>query len=268
MKPVRKKNPILFALMLMSATPSLEAPLPAPYPIEKPVAAAGRAYYSQRIWKYLPFLENLDRSPDRSGKPAPSERILEIHTQGQPDIIGMAKRFEVRAPLGRVVEVAEDYGDYPRIWKDVRRVQVISRDRNQVITRWEREAPAFFLPSIRYRMVTTRGQPRPGRVIFHHQLIDGNLVGSSDAIVLYDAVGPGRTRVSVLNFFTPEVGPFRAIANGRIWRQSVESSFKEDVAFRDRVEHPDWDANRLDREARRELELHPLDSIPSTTFQD
>lgn len=245
-------------------------PSPVPRVIEEPTAAAKPAYYSKRIWNHLPFLDRLERDPPAkaTGAPGGSEWLVMIHTRGHPDLIGMAKGFMVRAPLERVLDIVEDYPGYSRIWSDVIRVQVISRNRGRVVTQWERKAPAFFLPHVRYRMLTTRERPKPGRVIYHHQLVDGNLVDSSDALVAYDASGPELTRVSVLNFFTPEVGPFRAIAGGKIWRQSIENAFKEDIAFRARIEHPDWTTQRLAEEADRELAGHPLNHPPAVTFTD
>lgn len=189
-----------------------------------------------------------------------------IKTPDNEDMIGLVKHFELHAPLQRVVELSERYEDYPQMWEEVLQVRVESRDleHRQVVTDWTRKAPAFVLPKIKYRMLTVVEQRTPERVVYRHQLLEGNLVHSSDALVVLESLGPKGTRVSIINFFNPVVGPFRALAEGKLWRKSLENAFKDDIAFRARAEHPEWDLERISEESRKAVARHPVDEIEYT----
>ena len=193
-----------------------------------------------------------------------AEVVIGIRTPAESDIIGMVKHSVIDAPLARVAAVSERVEDYPAIWENVVAVKRVSTDRNRLVTEWARKAPAFFLPRIRYRTLTTIDRQTPGRIVYRHQFVEGNLIRSSDFLVVYESLPKDRTRVTVLGFFEPEMGVFRSLAEGKVWRQSLENGFKDDVAFRLRVEHPEWGVDRLTNEAERALENAPLEPLEYT----
>lgn len=231
------------------------------YRIDQLDPAAKSSYYSQRLPKALehwplPTLSIKDKRPE-------IERA--IKTPGNENLVGMVKHFEINAPLERVVQVCDRFEDYPKIWEDVVSVKVESRDKNRVVTAWMRKAPAFFLQKIRYRMSTVVDKAKPGRVVYRHQLIDGNMVITSDSLVVYEKLAADRTRVTVLNFFEPDVGGLvHSLAEGKVWKQAMRDGFKDDIAFRARVEHPEWDIDRISDEAEKALDTYPIDEIEYT----
>ena len=203
---------------LASASASALAPAPAVpvagplYKLEDQDPLAKPSYYGSKLPGILKHWPPATLSLAKPG----GELVLAIKTPGKKDLIGMVKHFEVEAPLAKVIEVNEKFEEYPKIWEDVLAVKVQSRDRNRVVTEWIRKAPTFFLSKIRFRMSTVTDRSVPGRVVYRHQLIDGNMVHSSDSLVVFERAGDQRTRVTVLNFFDPEVGPLRAFAEGKI----------------------------------------------------
>ena len=217
-------------------------------------------YYSQRILRFLDHWP----PPTLSLRDSRPVLIRAIRTPGEPGIIGVVKHFEVKFPLARVAELTERFEDYPKIWEDVVSVTVRSREGNQTVTDWVRRAPAFFLPRIRFRMLYTTDKMKPGRVVYRQQLIEGNSVSASDALVVLEGIGENETRISVLDFFSPDMGPFRPLIEGKIWKKSMENSFKDDIAFRARLEHPDWSLDQIGHEADRELDLHPIEEVQYT----
>jgi uncharacterized membrane protein len=247
---------LLFLATLFSAPLSASAP----YALDdagtwaKPSATSQRLLLTLKHWPPATLTLHDERP----------EVIRAIKTPGNEDLIGMVKHFEVNESLARVVAVNEDFDAYPKLWENVLGVKVESRDINRVVTQWTRKAPAFFLPKIHYRMISIADKSETGKVIYRNQLIDGNMIKTSDSLVVFEQLDPNRTRVSVLNFFTPDVGHFRAIAAGRIWKQSMQDAFKDDVAFRARTEHPDWSVDRISEEADQALARFPINSVQYT----
>jgi uncharacterized membrane protein len=233
---------------------------PAPYSIDELDPSAKESYFTSRLANVLhawppPTATLHDERP---------VYLRAIVTPGEPNTIGMIKHLVVHAPLERVIELCERFEDYPKIWEDVVGVKVLSRDRNRLVTEWERKRPAFFLPKIRYKILYVIDHSRPDRAVYRQQLIEGNSVRSTDALIVYEKLGKNETRISVLNFFEPDLGAFRGIVEGKIRRKSMESAFKDDIAFRARLEHPRWTPSRITEEAERELDRHPIREIQTT----
>jgi|GEM_PF-2478636 len=222
-------------------------------------------YYTLPILKFLdhwpPPTEALAKSEDQNAKPS---FIRAIKTPGHPDAIGMVKHYTIQAPLEKVVETTEKFEDYPKIWDDVISVTVKSRDKNQSVTEWVRKAPAFFLSKTHYSMLYTADKSKPGRVVYREQFIDGNAPKASDGVVVLEKVGANATRVSVVSFFEADFGPFRGIIEGKIWSKSMESSYKDDLAFRNKVEHPDWSLDKIQDAVDHIYDQHSIESVEYT----
>jgi hypothetical protein len=189
--------------------------------------------------------------------------IAAVRTPQRPQMIGMIKRYTVRAPLADAVALSENVAEFPKLWREVESVKVVSREGDAVVVDWVRKAPAFFLPKIRYRTRSTAYRETPGRVAFLNELLSGNYVKSSDSLVVYESIGPGETRVSVIDLFEPSLGAFQGVVGGKIRKKSFQTALKDDVSFRDRLEHPDWSASRLAKEADSEFDKRPQEAVPN-----
>ncbi len=223
-----------------------------------PSAKAG--YYTPRI---LRFLDNWP-PPTASLRDARSVLVRGVRSRTHPDVVGIVKHFTIDKPLSEVIVAGENFAKFPAIWSDVLSVKVVSRDGNRTLTDWVRKAPAFFLPQLRYRMEIVSDHSSPDRAVYRYQFVSGPWMKSSDTVVVYEKVAENQTRVSVLLFIDPDFGVFRALVESKIWRHSLENSFKDDIAFRAHVEHPDWTSERLARLADEECRRHPFDPIEYT----
>jgi uncharacterized membrane protein len=250
----------VLGLALLAPTLARAEGTPSAYRLDEADPTAKPTYYSEHA---LHFLDHWP-PPAIPNCHAEYSCVRAIRTPGHSSIVGMVKYFTVKAPLAAVLAVAENVEDYPHIWTDVLRVKVLSRDKNRTTTEWLRKAPAFFLPKIHYRMMSVVDRSSPNRVVSRSQLIDGNALKSSDSVAVYERVSATETRVSVVNFFDANFGPFRAIVEGKIWKTSMQNALRDDVAFRAHIEHPDWSAERLEEEAKRALEQHPIDQVEYT----
>lgn len=251
---------LLLSLVQPAHASAPVAPPPKPYALGEVDPKCKTGFYTPKILKFL------DHWPPPTLKIADKRPVLvrAIKTPSQPDVIGVIKHFSVKFPLDKVVEVSEKFEEYPKIWEDVESVQVESRDRNRTVTSWVRKSPAFFLGKIRYRLQYVTDKSVKGRVVFRQQLIDGNSVDSTDALVILEKMGAAETRITVLNFFNPNAGPFRSLVEGTIWQKSLENNFKDDIAFRARLEHPDWDLDQITKEAERLLDQFPIEKVEYT----
>lgn len=223
---------------------------------QDPIAKVG--HFSAKIVKFL------DHWPPPTLTITDTDREIytrAIRTPDFPKIIGLVKHFNIQAPMARVAEATERFEEYPKIWEGVISVSVSSHDRNRTVTDWVRKRPAFFMPRLHYRLLYVVDRSRPDRIVFRQQLIDGNALNTSDGIVVLEKRGENLTRLSILNFFDPDAGPFRSLVEGVIWKKTVQNSFKDDVAFRAHVEHPDWDVDRLTEESDKAWDKTPVDPI-------
>lgn len=240
-----------------SPTPSA-SPASAPYRLDDFDPSAKTGYYTSRILKFL------DHWPPPTLTITDTDRTIytrAIRTPDHPRIVGTIKHFNIQAPIERVAQVTEDFENYPKIWEGLKSVKIESRDRNRVVTAWVRGAPAFFMPKLHYRLVYVIDRSQPGRIVYRQQLIDGNALSSSDGVVVLEKRGDNLTRLSIVTFFDPDAGPFRALVDGVIWNRSIENSFKDDTAFRAHIEHPDWDKDRLSDEADKAWDQNKIDPI-------
>lgn len=231
------------------------------YSLQDPLPGGIESYFTTRILKFL------DHWPP-STLPKNRETFLRaIKTPNKPDTIGMVKHFVVNAPFSRVVEVTDNYKDYPKMWHDVVEVTVLSSDKNRNSTAWTRRSPAIIVPRLKYKMATVSDRSRPGRVVYRQQLIDtGNSTLTSDALVVLEALRNDRTQVSVLNFFEPKLGAMKGIIGSKIWSKSMENSVKDDLAFCAHVEHPDWTPDQIQDHVEKIYDAQPLERVEYTNL--
>jgi hypothetical protein len=220
-------------------------------------AAAIESPYSSRIMNFLkvwpsPYLREHDAGPIF---------LRAIKTPGRPKYVGMLKHYVVKQPLERLVAFTDRYEDYKKVWGDIVSITVVERGENHDVVEWVRPKPTFFMPEIRYRMLYTWDKSVPGRVVYRHQLVSGNALFFQDDLVVLERLDPENTRLTILNFFEPDMGPFGGLVTPVLWKSSMQGSFMDDVAFLSYWDHPDWDVRKLRAEAERMLELFPVTPI-------
>jgi len=232
----------------------------APYPLSYIDPAAKQSQYS----KLLPKLLEHWPLPTNSIPDTRPVSVRAIRTPDRPYYIGMVKHFTVHVPMERAAEVIEKFEDYPKIWEDLVTVKVESTEGNRTVTSWVRKSPTFLMANIRFRMAYIVDKSVPDRISYRQQLIDSNTINYSDGLIVLDKIAPDSTRMSIILFFDADFSILRGLIEGVIWRRSVEGSFKDDIAFRARVEHPDWNLKRITQEAEDALDHNSFDQIPYT----
>jgi hypothetical protein len=219
------------------------------------------SFYSARIMKFMENWPPPTLSLSDNGK---GEIIRAIKTPQDSDTIGMVKHFELAYAFEKVIQVLEDYPGNTNIWSDIQEVSVLGREGNVLWVRWTRSRPAFFLPKVQYEMLITIDRSTPKRVVYHNQLISGNLTDSSDSLVIIEDLVSNRTRISVLNFFTPAMGAFRALVESKIWKKSMRNGYEDDLALRLRLEHPDWNVEKIHDQAEEIADHFSWDTVEYT----
>ncbi len=244
----------LFALMALA-----HANEPSRHSLDETIPEARHGYYSDKIYKLLESWPPLNM-PEASKLPAPVWMVA-IRTPGEPNTIGVEKAMLIHAPMERVVELIDGFDHYKDFFSGLAKVNVIARDGNKITTRWEREAPVFFLPRIRYEQIYLVDKTSPDRVIYRYELKSGNAVNSSDGIIVVERRGPRGedTLLSGFDFFEANWGLLRTIAENVIWKNCLEGSYRGDVEFRLKAEHPSWTLKKVDDGAKRIMEQSPIE---------
>ncbi len=229
------------------------------FPIGAVYPEAKASHYTGRILKFLEHWPppTLNITDDR-----PFARA--IRTPNFPDMIGMVKHFVIKIPIEKVSDAIDKFEEYPKIWADVLSVKVQSRTQNRTITEWTRKRPAFFMPLIQYRMITIKDKTIANRIIYRHQLIDGNTLNTSDSLVVLEKIPDEKTRISVVNFFDVALGAFKPLVGNSLWRRSMESSYKDDFEFKTHLENPSWSLDKASDAASDALDQNPIDPVQYT----
>lgn len=225
---------------------------------------ATKSMYSLSILKFLDHWPPPTLALKTFG-PQTGDMILRaIKTPGHPHTIGLVKHSIVKVPFEKVTALMEDYPDYYKMWENVVSASILSKDGNRWITAWTRRRPAFFMPEIHYKMEVVIDKSVPGRAVYRQQFISGDSLYFSDGLVIVEKLGDQLTRISVLDFFNANFGPFRGLIEGVIWHRSLENAFKDDVAFRLKLEHPDWSVDKITNASEKMLDRHPVDPVQYT----
>ena len=260
MTAIRKKPFITAVILWGLGAAGLGWAAEKPYSLYETSPLVKLSYYT------LPILKFLDQWPPPTSA-LHDERptlIRAVRTPTRPDTVGMVKHYSVPASLDKVVELTERFEDYPKIWDDVLSVNVQSRDKNRVVTEWLRKAPAFFLAKTHYTMLYTIDKTFPNRVVYLEQLIDGNAPKTSDTLVVLEKDGEASTQVSVVSFYEADFGPLRGVIEGKIWQKSMEGSYKDDLSFINRAQHPEWSLDQIKDAVDHIYDQHPIDSVEYT----
>ena len=233
-------------LLLLAASPAVHSiyePLPGPDS-------------ASTLW----VLEHLKRwtapanPPSKDGNPLALECLT---TPGHPKTIGVRQEMVIAASLQEVAGVADDFAHYADLFPDLVDVHVVhgSEDGNRFVVLWEQHVPIFFIPNVRYEM-TYLVDRSPGRVSYRYKLKEKGTVEATDGWVVLEALAPGRTRYTEIDFIEANYGP---LSSSTAWELTLGGIYRSDVALKLKAEQPSWSYEKLRAEADRQLELHPID---------
>lgn len=246
-------TPVLWPILLAASTSSAFGSYKLDYFDPNGTQSAYTQHLPKLLAKWPPPTVNL---------PDPGPVIIRaIKTPGHSNYIGFVAHYTVDVPIERAIQTNDDFESYPKIWDTLIEVRVTDRQANRVITSWHRKAPAFFLPNLHYRLLYISERQGPKRMVYRQQLIDGNAMNFCDALIVFDALSPAQTRVTIINFFDANFGPFRGAIESLIWRRSIEGNYKDNMALKARLEHPDWSLKQIVKYAEDALDQNPIPEI-------
>lgn len=227
------------------------------------ISDARESLYTSKLINYLkkwPLLLNFEKQKD--GNPV---FMTAIKTLTEDNYIGVEKQIFIQAPILKVSEVIENFENYPNVFEGVKSVKVVKRDGNCITTQWERQSPVFFVPNIKYEQVYIIDRSNNQKIIYRYQLKKGNSLLFSDGIIVLDTIA-NQTRLTAIDFYFANWGILKSIANNRIWKGSLEGSYRGDISLKAHIEHPEWTKDQLIKESESELHHFPVESIQFRSF--
>lgn len=223
---------------------------------------------------YSPLICNVLKSWPPSDIPEPNTETVAaanplwmrgIHTPGDDGYVGVEKRMLIHAPLAKVSALIKDFERYKDRNPDLKEVRVLARDGNRVTTTWETKSPVFFVPNTKYDLVWTMDDTSASRAVYRFQLLKSNHLKASDTLLVLDARGDS-TLLTTYDFFQLDLGFVGAFATTKkVWKKSFESLYIGDIALKSQLEHPDWDAKRIKKEAETMLDRYPIEEPQFTS---
>jgi hypothetical protein len=195
---------------------------------------------------YTPWLIELLRDwPQRAPSPTEALTLTCLETPGRPVYVGLLQTMTVNADVDRVAAVLEDFAHYSELVPDVADVHIVkgSQEGHRFVASFEQKMP-FFLPNLRYEMAYLVERARPERVTYRYQLKTSKDMTANDGAIVLERDG-GKTRYVEYDFVEM---PMALVSSDQMWRASVESAYRGDLAVMLRAENPTWSSGRLRQE--------------------
>ena len=226
-----------------------------PHSIGEPMAgpdSASTGWVLERLkhWAASTSRERTDGTP----------LVLEcLQTPDQPQTVGVRQEMIIAASLQEVAAVVDDFAHYAQLFPDLIDVHVVrgSQDTNRFLVSWEQHVPVFFIPNVTYETTYLVDSSVSGRISYRYKLKEKGTVKATDGLVVLEAVAPGRTRYTEVDFIEADFGPFSA---STAWQLTVTGLFRSDVALKLKAEHAGWSYEKIRLEADRLLERYPIDA--------
>jgi len=254
----------LVGAMLLVGALSVSAAVADPfYSIESKAPQTIESFYSPRICNVLKSWPPADiPAAPESGNPL---WMRGVRKAGDDSYVGVEKRMLIHAPLAKVTALMKDFDHYKDRITDLKKVEVLSHDGNRLVTKWETKSPVFFVPNTKYELVWTIDESQASRAVFRFQLRQSNHLKASDTLIVLEAKGDA-TLLTTFDFFQLDLGVVGAFATvKKVWTKSFEGLYHGDIALKAQLEHPDWSARQIDKEAERLLDQNPVDHLEYTS---
>lgn len=182
-----------------------------------------------------------------------------IETPGQDFYMGFEQVQDIAAPLVRVQAVMDDIDHYSEIFPDLPKTQVLSRDGNMWLTRWEQSVPVFFLPNVKYEVDYLLVSPSATQRVYRYQLHRSEHLIFSDGFILLQAIDAQNTRYFELDFYDAHWGLGKMPGKSKLWRENVRGLALSDIGAKLKAENPDWTRKQVLKAAEKWLEEKKID---------
>lgn len=182
-----------------------------------------------------------------------------VRTLDQPRYVGVELGLKINAPLKQVQNVLNDIEHYIDLSPGFDEIRVLNRQKDRVLTYWEKHVPLFFIPNLKYYLVYFLiSQPKDSSwAAYRYQLSESPHLSGADGLVVIEARGPSTTELFRTDFIYPSKGMFGSAPVNKIWDDSLSDMFLANVAIKIKAEHSEWPYSRVTKEAKELLEKFP-----------
>jgi hypothetical protein len=183
--------------------------------------------------------------------PSPTVNIVCIQTEGDPLYIGVQQEFIIKAPLKRVVDVLEDFDNYPMMFEDIIKA-VFTKKADDYYMLWqEQKFPIPFLSNIVYTQ-SYYIENTPSRKRYLYKLYEGGKDAKyDDGMIQLKKLGENECSFYELDFVDADWSIIGKIAPGTIWKAAVKGAIESNMIIKTRAENPTWSMDDVKDEANR-----------------
>lgn len=183
--------------------------------------------------------------------------VVCLSTAENQFLIGMLHQLQIHSSMEKVISVFEDFENYPKIFKDLKRVKIIEKKGlKDFLVEYESIIPLPFVSNSVYQLqYSGKTEEKPlVQTVYRFQLIKGNDLKSLDGIVVIKKLGPNETLYQELDFLDAEWGIAKTFAAKSIWRDTVTSALESDFGLKFKSENPNMESKEIIKQSRFSVE--------------
>ncbi len=242
----------LFIAACLATT--VQAAQPSPLPMSSPSPSASPSGFASIASLYAVPLARIlkqwsQNPPSVWFGPAEPIAVRALETPHNSTYIGLAEFEEIHAPLSRVAGILEDYGNYPKLFDDLVRVEVRGRQGKQFVVFTQQGIPVPFVPDETNEMVYQIDSTNSGQKSYLYALRKSNHLKFNDGFILLTQVSENTTAYFELDFWDADWGFIKSFGDSRIWAGSIRALAQADLAIKLRAENPGWEPGRAKKES-------------------
>ena len=183
--------------------------------------------------------------------------VVCLSTSDKPFLIGMLHQVLINASIDKVISVFEDFENYSKIFKDLKRVNIIEkRGQQEFVVEYESIIPIPFVSNSIYQLhYFGKVEEKPQlQTTYRFELIKGNDLKSLDGIIVIKKIGSTETLYQELDFLDADWGIAKTFAAKSIWRDTVTSAIESDFGLKIKSENPKMESKEIIKQSRFSVE--------------
>jgi hypothetical protein len=182
--------------------------------------------------------------------PSSTLNIVCIRTEENPMYIGVLQEFVIKAPLKRVVEVLEDFDNYPMMFEDIIKATFTKKSDGMYLLWQEQKFPIPFLSNVKYSQ-SYYIESTPSRRRYLYKLFEGKDAKYSDGMIQLKKLGEDECSFYEIDFVDADWSIIGKIASGTIWKTAVKDAVLSNMIIKVRAENQEWVIDNVHDEAKK-----------------
>lgn len=160
--------------------------------------------------------------------------------------IGIRQQQWIHAPMEKVEAVVDDLPGYAKIVSDLEKVEILERDRNKWLTRWEQHVPFPFVPNDKSEIYYLNAKEKSGeRKFYRYQLKRGDNLKYNDGVIVIERKSASLTLYTEYDFWDADWGIAKAAGEDKLWQSNVSGTIQSDLAVKIKAENPSWSDEKI-----------------------